>query len=102
MMRRFTAIPLLAFAATTAFAQAPHPSQARDMAATCANCHGTNGVSLGGSDSLAGARKEDLARRMREFKAGTRPGTVMPQLAKGFTDEQIDAMAGWFAAQPAK
>ena len=39
---------------------------------------------------------------MREYKAGNRPSTVMQQLAKGFTDEQIDAMAAWFAAQPAK
>jgi cytochrome c553 len=23
----------------------------------------------------------------------------MPQLAKGYTDEQIDLVAGWFAAQ---
>jgi cytochrome c553 len=29
-------------------------------------------------------------------------GTIMPQLAKGFTDEQIDVAAAWFAAQPAK
>ncbi len=39
---------------------------------------------------------------MREYKAVSRPSTVMQQLAKGFTDEQIDAMAAWFAAQPAK
>jgi cytochrome c553 len=30
------------------------------------------------------------------------PGTIMPQLAKGYTDEQIDLVAGWFAAQKAK
>jgi cytochrome subunit of sulfide dehydrogenase len=28
-----------------------------------------------------------------EYKAGTRQGTIMPQLAKGFTDEQINAIA---------
>ena len=34
---------------------------------------------------------------------GTRPGTIMPQLAKGYTDAQIELVAGWFAAQkPAK
>ncbi|HQU48598.1 MAG TPA: c-type cytochrome [Casimicrobiaceae bacterium] len=101
-MQAILAIPVLALAATTAFAQAPDANQARDMAATCANCHGTNGVSRGGTDSLAGRSKDDTASKMRAFKAGTRPGTVMPQLAKGFTDAQIDAMAGWFAAQPAK
>jgi cytochrome c553 len=38
---------------------------------------------------------------MQEFKSGARQGTVMNQLAKGYTDEQIDALAGWFAAQRA-
>ena len=40
---------------------------------------------------------------MQEFKSGARPATIMNQLAKGYTDEQIEALAGWFAAQkPAK
>ncbi|HET7031826.1 MAG TPA: cytochrome C, partial [Casimicrobiaceae bacterium] len=38
---------------------------------------------------------------MQEFKSGARPGTVMNQLAKGYTDEQIEALAGWFSAQKA-
>ena len=39
---------------------------------------------------------------MKEFKQGTKPATVMTQLAKGYTDEQIEVLAGWFAAQKAK
>ena len=52
--------------------------------------------------SLAGRSKDDVVRRMQDFKGGRLPGTVMPQLAKGYTDDQIDLVAGWFAAQPAK
>ena len=79
------------------------PNLARNLAATCANCHGTNGVSQGGVESLAGAGKDDMIRKLKEYKAGTKPGTIMPQLAKGYTDAQIDLVAGWFAAQkPAK
>ncbi len=86
-----------------ALAQGVDPNLARDLAATCTNCHGTNGVSVGGTESLAGARKEDTVRKMQEFKSGAKPGTVMPQLAKGYTDAQIELIAGWFAAQgPAK
>jgi cytochrome c553 len=85
--------------AVPAVSQGGNPNLARNLAATCANCHGTNGVSLGGFASLAGKPKDDLARTMREFKAGTRPATVMTQLAKGYTDEQIDLIAGWFALQ---
>ncbi len=71
----------------------------RDLAATCANCHGTNGVSVGGFVSLAGTAKDELSRKMREYKSGARAGTVMPQLAKGYSDAQIELMATWFAAQ---
>jgi cytochrome c553 len=50
-------------------------------------------------ESLAGKPREEIVRKMQEFKAGTRPATIMNQLAKGYTDEQIEAVAGWFAAQ---
>jgi cytochrome subunit of sulfide dehydrogenase len=92
-----------ALGAGTAAAQTQDPDLGRNLAATCANCHGTNGVSQGGTDSLAGARREDTIRKLMEYKAGTRPGTIMPQLAKGYTDAQIELLAAWFAAQkPAK
>jgi len=80
-------------------AQGADPNLARNLAATCANCHGTGGVSQGVVPSLAGVPKADIVTKMKEFKGGQRPGTIMPQLAKGFTDEQIDLIAGWFAAQ---
>ncbi|MFO1325624.1 MAG: c-type cytochrome [Burkholderiales bacterium] len=90
---------LVALAAGSATAQSPDPNLARNIAAACANCHGTNGASQGGMPSLAGQSKADLVRKMQDFKAGRAQGTIMPQLAKGYTDEQIDAMSGWFAAQ---
>ncbi len=89
-------IAATAVVASGAFAQSD-PTLARNLAATCANCHGTNGVSAGGTESLAGA--SDVGRKMRDFKSGAKPGTVMPQLAKGYTDDQIELIAGWFAAQ---
>lgn len=73
---------------------------ARSVAATCANCHGTNGRSHGEVPSLAGMPAADIERAFAEFKAGTRSATVMHQLAKGYTDAQVRAAAAWFAAQP--
>jgi cytochrome c553 len=94
---------LFAVAAVPALAQAPDPNLGRNLAATCANCHGTNGISVGEVESLAGKPKDELVRKMMEYKSGAKPATVMHQLAKGFTDEQIQLMAAWFAAQkPAK
>ena len=37
--------------------------------------------------------------RMLDFKAGRKPATIMHQLSKGYSDEQIVAIAGYFAAQ---
>ena len=90
-----------AMVAGSVVAQGGDANAARNLAATCANCHGTNGVSQGVTDSLAGVGKEELVRRMQEYKTGKKPGTIMPQLAKGYTDQQIDLVAGWYAAQKA-
>ena len=89
-----------AYGGQSAFGQGANPNLARDLAATCANCHGTGGVSSGEVPSLAGQPKEELIRKMQAFKTGSAPpSTIMPQLAKGFTDQQIELVAGWFASQ---
>lgn len=101
IVRKLFLVPgaLAAFAAVGAAAQSADPNLARNIAAGCTSCHGTNGVSAGGIPSLAGQSRADLVRKMQDFKSGRTPATIMPQLAKGYTDEQIDLAAGWFAAQ---
>jgi cytochrome subunit of sulfide dehydrogenase len=96
------ATAVLAMGASATLAQTPNPNLARNLAATCSNCHGTGGISKGDVASLAGVSKEEIVRKMGEFKSGARPATIMHQLAKGYTDQQVDLIAGWFAAQPAK
>ena len=84
-------------AALTAHAQ----ENARNLAAGCAICHGTQGNALPGAPviPLAGLTRDHIATQMRAFRDGSRPATVMHQIAKGYTDAQIDAMAAWFASQ---
>ena len=90
---------VIATCAGNATGQGADSDVARDIAASCASCHGTNGVSRGGIESLAGQSKADIVSKMQAFRTGARPGTIMPQLAKGYTDTQIELAAGWFAAQ---
>ena len=73
----------------------------RYVAANCANCHGTQGVAKGAMPSLAGQKKDYIVEQMRAFRDGKRPATVMHQLAKGYTDAQIEAVGEFFARQPA-
>jgi cytochrome c553 len=88
--------------ALSALAQDADPNLGRNLAAACANCHGTNGASQQGMPSLAGQQRAYLAQQMQAFKTGKRPATIMHQLAKGYTDEQIDAVAAYFSAQKAR
>ena len=83
----------------SACAQDAQALRARSLAATCAQCHGTDGRAIDGATvpGLAGMPAPYLAEQMRAFKSGARAGSVMPQLAKGFSDAQIDALAAWFA-----
>lgn len=97
----------LALAPPVAFAQDtpdnPQALRARSLAATCAACHGTDGRAAAGAalPGLAGMPATYLVEQMKSFKSGARPGTVMPQLAKGYADAQIEQLGAWFAQAPA-
>ena len=91
---------IFAAAALAAFPAAAQDLQGRNLAAGCAICHGTEGHAVTRDVvSLAGQSRDHLARQLRDFRDGKRPATVMHQIAKGYSDPQIDALAAWFAAQ---
>lgn len=77
------------------------PDLARDLAATCANCHGTDGrpVPGSGSETLAGMEKDKLMQKLRDFRAGARPATIMHQISRGYTEAQLEMIAAYFAAR---
>ena len=102
-----------ALAAGLAMAQQPAPpapafapahltgSGPRNMAMTCTPCHGTQGKTAEGSPfrPLAGRTAGETIEILGQVKAGTRPATVMHQIAKGFSEVQLQQLAGHFAAQ---
>jgi len=93
----------LALAAGPSVALAQDAHLARNLAATCANCHGTNGQAVGEMKPLAGVSASKIVTMVADYKSGNQPATIMHQIAKGYTDEQIKLVAAYFAAQkPAK
>ncbi len=80
-------------------ASAQDANLGRNLAASCAGCHGTEGKSVSGMPPVAGQAKESLMRTLKDFKDGKRPATIMHQIAKGYTDEQLALIAAYFAAQ---
>ena len=101
LLRWTTAVCLLGAGGIAQAAGQPDPNLARNLAATCANCHGTDGRAVPGSgnEALAGTDKDKLMQKLRDFRSGAKPATIMHQISKGYTDEQLDLIAGYFAAQ---
>jgi sulfide dehydrogenase cytochrome subunit len=111
MAKRFAM--LAAALAGAALAQQPAPPQpafaaanlspagVSAMAANCAICHGPMGGPAAGSTlaRLAGRPADSIVDALKAFKDGKREATVMHQIARGFSDAEIAALAAYFAAQ---
>jgi cytochrome c553 len=95
----------LAVAAALLAASAASQSQTaaaletRSLAASCAACHGTDGKAVSGPGMLplAGRSQADIVAQMQAFRDGSRSATVMHQIAKGYSEAQIAALAAYFA-----
>lgn len=74
-------------------------TRGRDLATACSGCHGTLGRSASGMPTIAGLDQAYIVKQMKDFKSGARSATVMQQIAKGFNDEQIEALAAYFSMQ---
>jgi cytochrome c553 len=68
-------------------------------AASCTGCHPASARVASPVPRLAGLEGAVIVKALREFRAGQRPATVMDRIARGFTDDEIQAIAAWYAAQ---
>jgi cytochrome subunit of sulfide dehydrogenase len=74
-------------------------AEAPPGAAGCSGCHAVNARVETPVPPLAGRPAADIAKETIAFKSGERKGTIMDRIAKGFSDEEIQAIAAWYAAQ---
>ena len=92
------ALLLAGVAPATLADEAFSAAQLEVMAGGCANCHGTDGRLTGNVPPIAGRPAELLASRLLAFKHESVPDTtIMDRIAKGFTDEELTALAQHFA-----
>jgi cytochrome c553 len=95
MAKRLAAAIGCASIAAAAVASAEPPAGA----VSCSGCHATSTRVTTPVPRLHGLDRTLIVKAMQDFRAGQRVGTVMDRIAKGFTDDEIQALAAWFASQ---
>jgi len=94
MMTRFTVAALAVLLGTgAALAEGP------PGAASCSGCHAASARVETPVPPIKGRSQADIADAMIDYKSGKRAGTIMDRIAKGFSDEEIRAIAAWYAGQ---
>jgi sulfide dehydrogenase cytochrome subunit len=88
---------LLSIAVGSAIVSPAWAADGSVLALSCAACHGTSGKSPGSIPAINGKTAAYVETALTEFKTDRRAGTVMNRLAKGYTDDEIKALAAYFA-----
>lgn len=94
VMRLTVALAIVLTSAGVAFAADVPPG-----AASCSGCHAAAPRVDTPVPPLAGRPAADIASQMIAYKSGQRSGTIMDRIAKGFSDEEIQAIAAWYQSQ---
>jgi sulfide dehydrogenase cytochrome subunit len=98
--RRGACTVLIASAAAlwlaSAFAASPAPPPG---ATSCSGCHPASPAVDSPVPRLVGRDPSEIVMAMQAFRSGSRPATVMDRIAKGFSDDEISAIAAWYHEQ---
>jgi cytochrome c553 len=86
------AVVCLLLAAAGARGQQPAPPGAE----SCTGCHAPAALATS-IPAIEGRSEADLAAALRAFRNAERHATVMDRIARGFSVEELDALAAFFA-----
>ena len=87
---------------SASFASAPAHAEIASGAVltnTCFSCHGTDGKSVGDMPSIAGKSEDFITQKLKAFRSDELEATIMNRIAKGFTDDEIAALATFFSGK---
>lgn len=93
--RRLIALIAVSLALTSPLPAADAPPNVL----SCSGCHPPNRGADTTVSQLAGRNPGTIVETMAGFKSGRLPSTVMGRIAKGFSEDEIKAMAGWYGGQ---
>jgi cytochrome subunit of sulfide dehydrogenase len=99
MILKRTAVFLVVLVSAAAACSAAPAADAPPGASSCSGCHPVSRSVDTPVKRLVGANAADIVSAVQEFRSGKRPATVMDRIAKGFTDDEIKAIADWYGAQ---
>jgi cytochrome subunit of sulfide dehydrogenase len=95
-MRKATAAAIAIISIAAAAVTSAEPPAG---AASCSGCHPSSARLSSPVPRLAGMDRAAIVKAMQDFRSGQRAGTVMDRIAKGFTDDEVAAIAAWYATQ---
>ena len=100
-MKKITYVIMLgALIGFTGPALAGDAAAGKTKSASCAGCHGANGISNNPMwPNLAGQKEQYLAKQIKAFRDGTRTDPTMAPMVAALTDDDIANLAAYFAAQ---
>ena len=99
MILQRTAIGLIALASLGAGSSAAMAADAPPGASSCSGCHPVARSVDTPVKRLIGQKPEEIVAAVKAFRSGEKPATIMDRIAKGFTDDEIKAIADWYGAQ---
>ncbi|HEX8374498.1 MAG TPA: c-type cytochrome [Geminicoccaceae bacterium] len=98
MTGRSVRVAVLALAYVVAAGTASAAASPPPGAAACSGCHrpaGDGGV----VPAIQGRPAAEIVTGMQAYRANERSPTVMNRIAKGFSDDEVQAIAAWLAEQ---
>lgn len=98
MKKTYCFLLLIAMLNLSVAANAADAEAGKAKAATCAACHGADGISP--SDpwpNLKGQKPGYIAKQLKAFRDGERNDPMMSPMAAPLTDEDIDNLAAYFS-----
>ena len=68
-------------------------------ATSCSGCHSPDATDTSVPPHLIGRDPAKMVAALQEFRSGQRAATIMDRVVKGFTPNEIQAIAAWYGAQ---